>query len=126
MPRCIKIRRKRRQVCIGDLDTLVTIKSRVTTTKNFVASVVFQVHSAPFVMWETIEGVEIFDETNTGTISTDMIILRNDATVTKELFVELDGVHFRILSVEDLDRRNEFMVLMLTERGVNTKGVNDA
>lgn len=28
MPRCIKIRRKKRQICIGDLDSKITLENQ--------------------------------------------------------------------------------------------------
>lgn len=127
MAKCIKIQRKHRKVCIGDLDTFIDIFTRTETTQNFLADVNFTIHQADVeVLWETIKGVEIFDETNVGTISTERIFMPYDADITKEFFIKLEGVFYRILDVEDLERRNEWLKLMLTERGVDTKAVNDA
>ena len=126
MPQCKKIRRKHRQICIGDLDTLISIKTRVSNPKNFLPDVAFTELSAPWALWETLNGVEVFDETNTAEEATDMAIIRYDARVTKEFFVELNGKNFRILKAEDFERRQEWTKLLLTDRGPIDRAVNDA
>ena len=126
MGKCTHIRRKHRKVCLGDLDTLITVKNRVTEFKDCSPSVTFTTHSEPWALWETVRGLKIFDDTDTEVNVTDKAIIQYDATITTEFFVELDGINYRILSVEDLDRRNEWLELLLTSRGVTTKAVNDA
>ena len=127
MAKCTPIRRKHRKVCIGDLDTLINIFTRDTTPQNFVATVNFTIHTEDvWALWETVDGVEIFDDTNTGTIATEKVLIPYDAAITKEFFIKLEGVFYRILKVENFERRYEWLKMMLTERGVDTKKVNDA
>jgi len=126
MPKCVKIRRKHRKVCIGDLNTQIIIKSRDSNPQNFVPSVGFTIVSTPWALWQTVRGEEIFDDTNTSERVTDTAIIRYDATITKEFFVELDSKNYRILDVEDFERRAEWMLLLMTNRGITTKEVNDA
>lgn len=125
MSLCNKIRRKHRKVCIGDLDTLINIKARDEVVRNFVSKEEFTTVSSPWALWETVKGIEVFDETNTSERATDIAIIRYDPTVTKEFFVELDGENFRILEVEDFDRRKEWLLITMTNRGTVTKEVND-
>lgn len=126
MGKCQKIRRKHRKICIGDLDTLISIKSRNTVTKNFLPDVGFAVVSQPWALWETVRGEEVFDDSDTGEQVTDIAIIRYDASITKEFFVELEGENYRILDVEDLERRHEWTKLSLTNRGITSKEVNYA
>ena len=126
MPECIRVKRKFRKVCIGDRDTFIKIKTRDSEIKNSRVTETFATHSDVFSLWETIKGVEIFDDTNTATIATEKVIVEFDPAITKEFFVEKDGKNFRILQVEDLERRKEWTTMMLTDRGVTTKAVNDS
>lgn len=126
MPKCIQIKRKHRRVCIGDLDTFIKIKTRDNELKNFKSKVNFATHSDVWALWETVRGVEIFDDTNTSEIATEKVIVEFDPDITKEFFVELDGKNFRILEVEDLERRKEWTLMMLTDRGIKTKAVNES
>ena len=126
MSRCVKVNRRHKKVCIGDLDTQITLKTRVSEIKNSVPVVGFAVQSQPWALWETVRGLKVFDDTDTEVNVTDRAVVPYDAAITSEFFVELDGVNYRVISAEDWDKRKEWTELLLTSRGDAVKAVNDA
>ena len=124
MPKCQFLRRKHRKVCIGDLNTLITLQ-----TRDIVAPIFnevdfdenFQDFSVPEVwaLVETATGKAVFDGVDTDINITHMIIIRFDATVTSETWVELDdGRRLDIQFTEDLEERHEWLMMFCTLRGV--------
>lgn len=126
MPTCTYKKRRHRKVAIGDLDTRIQILSREMGSTNFKPSEDFTCHAEPWALWETLKPEKIFDETNTSDEPTDIAIIRYDPEVTKEFFVEMDDQYYRILETEDLDRRQEWLMLIMTHRGAPTKVTNHA
>lgn len=125
MPACERVRRRKKKICVGDLDTKIIIKRRTSGAQGFSATNQFAIHSEPFALWETVRGIAVFDEANTQTTATEMVIIRYDAAVTKEFFVELDSINYRILSAENIDKRDEWTELLLTSRGDKSLPVNN-
>lgn len=122
MSKCQFIRRKNRKVCIGDLDTLITLENRAIQAPDFDTVDFNEEFTAPnppvFAMLQTVSGKTFFDGVSTELDITDWIYIRFDVTVTAETWVKLDdGSRLDILRVEDLDRRSEFMRLHCTDRG---------
>jgi len=124
VPKCQFLRRKHRKVCIGDLNTLITLQ-----TRDIVAPIFnevdfdenFQDFSVPEVwaLVETATGKAVFDGVDTDINITHMIIIRFDATVTSETWVELDdGRRLDIQFTEDLEERHEWLMMFCTLRGV--------
>jgi len=122
MPRCVRIKGKSRKVCLGDLDTLITLENRAIQAPVFDAVDFDEEFTAPnppvFAMLQTVSGKTFFDGVSTEQDITDWIYIRFDVTVTAETWVKLgDGSRLDILRVENLDRRSEFMLLHCTDRG---------
>ena len=127
MPKCVKIRRKKRQVCIGDLDTEIilskrSIKGLTTSDPNFDES--FTAQTTVWAMVETVSGETGFDGTNTEVVITDRFYVRYDPSVDAETWIELDGINYRIINTTDLDRRRQFTLINATIRGDKVKPVN--
>lgn len=122
MSRCIRIKRKNRKVCLGDLDTLITLENRAIQAPDF-DTVDFDEEFTPtndpvWALLETVTGKTFFDGVSTEQDITDWIYIRFDETVTAETWVKLDnGSRLDILRVNNLDRRSEFMLLECTDRG---------
>lgn len=123
MAACSKIRKKKRQICIGDLRDLIKIQSRniaeplfnsVDFNENFVDV------SEVWSLINTVDGKTFFDGVSTDINITHEIYINYDQTVTAESWVEFESRRFDILRVEDLDERHQFMKLICAERGVNT------
>lgn len=122
MSRCIRIKRKNRKVCLGDLDSLITLENRAIQAPDFDTVDFDEEFTSPnppvSAMMQTVNGKTFFDGVSTETDITDWIYIRFDVTVTAETWVKLDdGSRLDILRVEDLDRRSEFMLLHCTDRG---------
>jgi SPP1 family predicted phage head-tail adaptor len=73
---------------------------------------------------ETVAGVTVFDSTNTEIAISHRMHVRFDATITAETWVEIDNDKYDIVTVENLDRRSEFMRLNCVIRGLETSKVN--
>jgi len=121
MPKCEFIKRKHRKVCIGDLDTLITLQSRDIVAPEF-GNVDFdedfQDIAEVYAMIETKPGETIFDGVDTEFNVTHEMTIRFDSSVTSETWVELDIRKFDIVSIENLEERNEWMTLFCELRGV--------
>lgn len=120
MPRCQKIKRKKRQVCLGDLNTEIILQDRQIAAPLFGDVDFDEEFTATATVWanvNTVSGKTYFDGVETDTNITHHIFIRYDASVTAETWVELGGRRIDILRVEDLDERGEFMKLICTDNG---------
>jgi SPP1 family predicted phage head-tail adaptor len=127
VPRCQKIRRSKRQVCVGDLDTEIILQDRAiqgVTTADVNFDETFTPTATVWAMIETVAGATVFDSTNTEVALTHRIYIRFDATVTAETWVEIYSDKYDIVTVENLDRRSEFMRLNCVIRGPESSKVN--
>lgn len=124
MARCIKIRRKKRQVCIGDMQDEIIIQNRSIVAPEF-GKTNFDENFTPNVtVWsaiETVTGKTFFDGVNTDTPITHIIYIFFDSTVTAESWIEFEGRRIDILKVEDFEERHEFMLLTCVDRGLLTR-----
>ena len=122
MPRCQPIRKKRRNVCIGDMEDQVTLENRAIQAPDF-DTVDFQEdftapNPAVWALIETVRGKTFFDGVSTEQDVTHWIYINFDATVTAETWVKLaDGRRLDILRVENLDERSDYMLLHCDDRG---------
>lgn len=122
MPRCISIKRKRRNVCIGDLDSMITLENRAIQAPEFDTVDFQEEFTAPnppaWALIETVRGKTFFDGVSTEKDVTHWIYINFDVTVTAETWVKLDnGRRLDILRVENLDERSDFMLLHCDDRG---------
>ena len=128
MPKCITIRRNKRKVCIGDLNTEITIQSRnikppATTGVDF--SETFTGKATVWALVNTVSGKTMFDGTGVERDVTHEIYIRYLSGVTSEDWILLNGQRLDILPLEDLDERNEFMKLRCTNRGTTANAANE-
>ncbi len=128
MPKCVKIRRKHRQVCIGDLRDEVTLQDRALTPSNTSvdANEVFTENAIVFAMVETSQGETSFGGTDTEQDVTHKFTIRFLDGITAETWVNFNGDRFDILDTQDYEERHEYLVLRCTNRGIDTNRANDA
>jgi len=128
MTKCVPLHRKHRKVCIGDLDTEITLQNRAITppTTSVDFSETFSALATVWAMVNTVRGKTTFDSSNVERDITHEITIRYDAAVTPETWILLNGKRIDILDANDLEERHEWLVLSCTERGVTTVAVNDA
>ncbi len=129
MARCDKIRGINRQVCIGSMDKLITVKDRsikAPASGSVDYSEVFSDVGA--LSWANIQTLQrgpiMFDRTNIARQITHIFKIRYRDDVTAQAWVEYENVNYDILNVEDLEERHEFLFLYAIRRGVKTIPIN--
>lgn len=129
MPKCIKIKRKHRQVCIGDLDEQIAIQTRASDD-SFSAdeSFTFTTVLTPWAMVETLNNVFIVDEVTASDVqATHAFTIRVPSiNISGEFWVLFKSKRYRIIDQVDLEERGEFLKLMCAVRGSNTRKAADA
>ena len=123
------IQRKNRVSCIGDMRERVKLHNRVMQVPEFGSSDFSEKFSGTKTVWanvRTVSGEAFFSGANVDVSLTHEIIIRFDDTVTSETWIEHDGNNLKIVSVEDLDERHEFLRLKCTERGDKDLGAAQA
>ena len=75
---------------------------------------------------KTVSGVTAFDNTNIETVITHRICIAFDIDVTAEKWILFKSKRIRIVSVENVCEMDEQMILLCTERGLDSKVVNEA
>ena len=122
MPKCQPIRKKRRNICIGDMEDEITLENRAIQPPDFDTVDFDETFTAPnppvWALIETVRGKTFFDGVSTEEDVTHWIYINFDSTVTAETWVKLtDGRRLDILRVENLDERSDFMLLHCVDRG---------
>lgn len=131
MPRCIPLRRKKRQPCIGDMDNEITLQARaikpplsgVDASEQFTDAASGDVI---YALIETRSGETVFDDTNTERDVTHRFIIPFVDGITAETWISFNGDRFDILGVEDLEERHEYLLLRASNRGLDSNRANDA
>jgi len=123
MPQCIKIRKKKQQVCIGDLIDRVTLQTRVLTAPTG-GSAFYTVDFTGTEIWSMIEtknGTDFFDGVDEQRLITHDVYVHFDSTITAESWILMESTErLDILQVVNLDQRSLFMKLVCTDRGLDT------
>ena len=104
----------------------ITIEDRGVKINNGAPSEVFSNPLNVTAIIRTISGVSVFDSTNTETVATHKLSIGYNSTVTAEKWVKFGSKRIRIITVENCEEKDEVMILMCTERGLDSKAVNDA
>lgn len=129
MTKCVKIQRKKRQPCIGDMNDLITLQGRVLTapTSGVDASEEFtDINADVWALVETASGETVFNGTDTERDVTHKFIIRFIDGVTSETWISFNSDRFDILDVQDYDERHDFLLLRATNRGIDTNEANRA
>jgi len=75
----------------------------------------------------TLSGVKVFDDTNTERVATHKLCIAYIDGVTAEKWVKLaNKKRLKVLTVENCCEKNEKLILVCTERGLDSKVVNNA
>lgn len=130
MAKCIRVRVKKRELCIGDLDTLITIQNRDITPPVFNNVDFGENFSGDLEVWsgiETVSGKTYFDGVNTETPITHKVYMEYDSTITSESWILLENnTRLDILRVNDLDEQHEWLELVCVDRGLATNEASKA
>lgn len=129
MPRCVRLKRKHRKVCVGDLDNTITLQDRAITAplSGFDANEAFTTNTADaWAKIETSRGETVFDGSNTEVDVTHIFTIRWLTGVTAETWILFDGERFDILDTQDLEERNEWLIMKCTNKGITANAANEA
>lgn len=135
MPICVKIKGKKRWVCLGDLRNRVDIQTRTIrppTGDGVDLGETFTTARSVFALIETTRGQEMFDGTELRRAYSHIFyikyipntVLTDGTRLTEQEWVKFEGRLFNIVDVEDVDERHEFLILRCAERGLSTDEVN--
>ena len=88
MPKCMPIRKKRRNVCIGDMEDEITLENRAIQAPEF-GGVDFDekftaIAEYSWALIETVRGKTFFDGTGVEEDVTHWVYINYDVTVTAE------------------------------------------
>jgi len=122
MSRCSRVGSRKRRVCAGDLNKLVTVQNRAIEAPDWNSpdfDEQFSNDSAAWAAIQTVTGKTFFDSVNQrDETMTHEIFIRYDSSVTSESWLLYDSRRFDILAVENLEERNEFLKLTCVDKGV--------
>ena len=121
---CVKIKKKSRKVCTGDLRDRITLQDRSIAPEEIDFTENFSNNIEVWAMIATVRGLESFDGVNVETLVTHNIYIRFLPGVTEETWVLFDDRRFDIVDVENLDERKTFLLLRCKERGQKDIPVN--
>ena len=127
MANCVKIRPKKRSVCIGDMKYSIELNTRSIQAPT-VGGVDFgESFTDPVIVSAAIEtknGETVFDGSNTERVITHRFYIRFLPDITEETWIRFESNFYDILTVENLDQRSEFLLLRCTLRGPDTVKTN--
>lgn len=129
MARCIKLQRRKRQVCLGDLNTKITLQDRtITAPLSGVDATETFTDTSPDVLskLDTGRGQTIFDGTNEEQVITHTFTIRFISGITTETWVLFESQRLDIVDAEDLEERHEFIKLRCNNRGTTANAANEA
>lgn len=127
MPDCVYINGKKRKLCIGALRNKIKVYDRniqepvdgsVDFTENFTNE------TTKYAYIETTRGVDIFNGVELIGNASHLFYIRYDSSVTSQSWIEYNEKYFDILQAENIDERNEWLILRCRERGDKTKLAN--
>lgn len=129
MPKCQPIRRRNRNICIGDMRDKIALQSRTIVAPSAGGSDMTESFVTTKTVWslvETRQGVEIFDGTNMLGVATHYFYIRYSAGLTAETWIQFKSKYYDILDIQNLEERDEFILLRCNERGTISNTTNFA
>ncbi len=104
---------------MGDLNKLITLQARAISPPVFGDPDFGETFTDSGDVWaavNTVDGKTFFDGVNADINITHEILIRYDATVTAETWIEMDNRRIDILKSDNLDERDEWLMLTCPER----------
>lgn len=114
------IRRRYRQITIGDMKDRITLHNRSIVEPDLAEYDFKEDFSPSKEVWASINtttGKTLFTGVNVDVAITHEVHIRYDPCVTSETWLEHESVLLDIAHVEDFEERHEFMSLLCVERG---------
>lgn len=117
----------KRKVCIGDLKSIITIKRRTLSTPDLDGvdyDLNFENKQDVYAMLVTKSGTQIFDGTSLLGVATHYFYIRFMDDLSLSCWVEHQDKNYKILDIEDIDERNEWLILRCAKMGDSTINAN--
>lgn len=121
-------RRRLRKYSVGDMRERITIHTRTITPPDFNSAAFTETYDAGIEDWASVEtphkGVSLFSGVNVPDNTTHIFITRFDATWTSENIIRWEGDAYKILSIIDPDKRQQYVEMYARLLGDETKAAN--
>ena len=128
MTKCVKICGRRRQVCIGSMDKLITLQIRALTEPVENSVDYSEGFTAIENVWADVKttsrGEVVFDRANQARQVSHIFGIRYRDDVTTETWIEYEDNKYDILDTEDLEERHDFLLLKSVRKGDKTLPIN--
>lgn len=122
------LRRKHRTLCVGDLKDQIILHNRNIEEPVFGevdATEDFNPIKSVWASVKTVSGKTFFSDVHGDIAVTHEISIRYRDDVSAETWIELgSGTRLKIVNTQNLEERNEWLVLLCSERG--DKGLSAA
>jgi head-tail adaptor len=120
MKQCSPIANKRRGVCSGNLTEYIKIFFPTLTAPD--AGVDFSKPKTTIIetwaMIATTRGSELFDGSSLTNAYTHIFYIRNPGvSITSECWIEHNSLNFKIVDIENMEERGEFLTLRCSRKG---------
>ncbi|MCK5602298.1 phage head closure protein [Candidatus Pacearchaeota archaeon] len=126
---CTPVKIKSRRVCVGDLKHRITIQIRALTPNNTGSIEAIETFTDVIDVWaaiETTRGSQMWDGVEISNPFTHKIYIRFRDDMDFNKWIEFEGEKYDIVDVQDLDQRNEWLLLLCTLKGETSKEANFA
>jgi len=119
MAECEKIRIKHKKLCTGDLRNKISLRKRTLGTPKFGVDIThdFVEFKKPWAGIKTLTGTNIFSGANLDETPSHIFYIRYFEGLTAESWIYFKGQRYNILTVENINERNEWYALYVNERG---------
>lgn len=126
---CRKKRMKNNLYCIGDLKVQATFYDREIEARKDNEIGIDENFSNGKTRWigiESVNGIDVFDDTNIATAATHRIVARYESDIFEKRWIVIDGRYFKILQRINQAEQNRWIEYLCRERGITTRKVNKA
>ena len=120
-------RRKLRKTSIGDMRERILLQERTVTAPVFGSSSFTEVYAGGISRWAKVEtnfSGRLFDGVQLSEIPSHKFTIRFSSAVTTETRIRYKNVLYRILRLDNLEMRDEYLILFAKIDGDDTKEAN--
>lgn len=126
---CKPIKLKSRRICIGNLNSRIKIQTRALTATNTGSIESIETFTDLVEVWaaiETTRGSQLWNGVEISNPFTHKIYIRYRSDIDFNEWIEFESEKYDIVDVENLEQKNEWLLLMCIRKGDNTKEANYA
>ncbi len=124
---CNPISLKSRRICIGNLNTQITLQLRTLQGNNYASVENTEDFSDIATVWGaviTTRGSQLWDGVEISNPFTHDIYIRYRDDVDFTKWIEFGSQKYDIVDVENLEQKNEWLLLKCILKGTNDKAAN--